>query len=73
MEEALIPAATDEMLNNYVYQVKHILFKTVDDNRQPLPAEQVAEKKKQAEDTLAQLQGADDLASEFDRLMNELS
>ncbi len=73
VEEALIPAASDEMLNNYVYQVKHILFKTVDDNRQPLPAEQVAEKKKQAEEILAQLQGADDLAAEFDRLMNELS
>ena len=73
VEEALIPAATDEMLNNYVYQVKHILIKTVDDNRQPLPAEQVAEKKKQAEEILAQLQGADDLAAEFDRLMNELS
>lgn len=71
--DAKFPTVTDEMLNNYVYQVKHILFKTVDDNRQPLPDEEVAEKKKQAEDVLAQLQGADDLAAAFDRLMNELS
>lgn len=63
------PTATDEMLNNYVYQVKHILLKTVDDNRQPLPEDQQAEKKAQAEDILAQLQAAEDLEAKFDELM----
>lgn len=70
---ATVPTVTDEMLNDYVYQVKHILFKTVDDNRQPLSDEEIAEKKKQAEDTLAQLQAADDLSAKFDELMNALS
>lgn len=70
---AAVPEVTDEMLNGYVYQVKHILFKTVDDNRQPLSDEEAAEKKQQAEDTLAQLQAADDLNARFDELMNQLS
>ena len=55
------------------YRVKHILLKTVDDNRQPLPEEEVAQKKAQAEDLLAQLQAASDLPALFDQLMNELS
>ena len=71
--DAMVPEATDEMLDNYVYQVKHILFKTVDDSRQPLPDEEVAQKKAQAEDALAQLQAAEDLPAKFDELMNELS
>lgn len=70
---AAVPEVTDEMLNGYVYQVKHILFKTVDDNRQPLSDEEAAEKKQQAEDALAQLQAADDLNARFDELMNQLS
>ncbi len=70
---AAVPAATEEMLGNYVYQVKHILLKTVDDNRQPLPDDQIAEKKKQAEDLLAQLQAADNLDAKFDELMNQFS
>ncbi len=75
--ENVLAAAThepsDEDLNGYLYRVKHILFKTVDDNRQPLADDVIAEKKAQAEDTLAQLQAADDLPALFDQLMNELS
>lgn len=71
--DALIPAPDEEALNNYVYQVKHILISTLDENRQPLPAEEVAEKKKQVEDILAQLQAAEDLPARFDELMNEFS
>ena len=59
--------------DNGIFSVKHILFKTVDDNRQPLPEDQVAEKKAQAEDLLAQLKAANDLETTFDTLMNENS
>ena len=55
------------------YRVKHILLKTVDDSRQPLPEDQIAAKKTQAEDLLAQLQSAEDLPALFDQLMNEYS
>lgn len=71
--DAVAPNATDEMLNNYAYQAKHILLKTVDDNRQPLPEDEIAKKKAQAEDILAQLQAADDLEAKFDELMNQFS
>ena len=83
--EIIAPTATDEMLNSYAYQAKHILLKTVDTNAQQelqedgsyaypaLPAETVAEKKKQAEDILAQIQAADDPIAKFDELMNEFS
>lgn len=71
--DVMVPAATDEMLSGYVYQAKHILFKTVDDNRQPLSDDEIAEKRAQAEDILAQLQAADDLEAKFDQLMNEFS
>lgn len=47
-------------------QVKHILFKTVDDSNQPLPDDQIAEIKAKAEDTLAQIRGGAD----FDSFMN---
>ena len=72
--EAAPQAPTEEELNDYIaaheiYRVKHILLKTVDDNRDPLPDDQVAEKKAQAEDLLAQLQGAEDLPAKFDELM----
>lgn len=82
---AAVPAATDEMLNNYVYQAKHILLLTVDMEGEQvqqgdgtyaypaLPAEKVAEQKKLAEDLLAQLQGAEDLPAKFDELMNQYS
>ncbi len=62
-----------EELAGYLYRVKHILFKTVDDSRQPLPDDQIAQKRAQAEEVLAQLQKADDLPALFDQLMNEHS
>ena len=71
--DVVVPTATDEMLNNYAYQAKHILLKTIDDSQQPLSDEEIAKKKKQAEDFLAQLQAADDLEAKFDELMNEYS
>ena len=71
--DVVVPTATDEMLNNYAYQAKHILLKTIDDSQQPLSDEEIAKKKKQAEDFLAQLQTADDLEAKFDELMNEYS
>lgn len=55
------------------YRVKHILLKTVDDQRQPLPDDEIAQKRAQAEDLLAQLQAADNLDEFFDQKMNELS
>ena len=54
-------------------QVKHILFKTVDDSGSPLSDEEIAAAKQKAEDTLAQLQASDDMENLFDQLMNELS
>lgn len=63
----------DYIADNSYYRVKHILLKTLDDNRQPLSDEAAAQKKTQAEDLLAQLQAAEDLPALFDQLMNELS
>lgn len=71
--DAAVPTVTDEMLNNYAYQAKHILIKTIDDSRNPLPEDEIAEKKQQAEDILAQIRGAADPAAKFDELMNEFS
>ncbi|MDE6588987.1 MAG: peptidylprolyl isomerase [Oscillospiraceae bacterium] len=71
--DAAVPTVTDEMLNNYAYQAKHILIKTIDDSRNPLPDDEIAEKKQQAEDILAQIRGAADPAAKFDELMNEFS
>lgn len=59
--------------DNGKMQVKHILFKTVDDSGNPLPDEDKAAVKQKAEDTLAQLQASDDMENLFDQLMNELS
>lgn len=82
---ALVPEADDEMLNNYVYHVKHILLLTVDMEGQPvqqedgsyaypsLDEETVAAKRAQAEDLLSQLRAADDLEAKFDELMNQYS
>lgn len=82
---AVTPTVTDEMLNRYVYQAKHILLKTVDTDAErvpqddgtygypALPAETVAEKERLAEDILAQIRAADDPAAKFDELMNEFS
>ncbi len=54
-----------------VYRVKHILLKTVDDNRQPLSDDVIAGKRTQAEDLLTQLQAVDSdgLPAKFDELM----
>ena len=76
--EALTHEPSEEELVDYitakgVYRVKHILLKTVDDSRQPLPDDQIAAKRAQAEDFLSQLQSAADLPALFDRLMNEYS
>ena len=52
----------DEYLDSLgVFAVKHILLKNTDDSNQPLPDDQIAAKKAQAEDLLSQLQGASDL------------
>ncbi|MDE6259330.1 MAG: peptidyl-prolyl cis-trans isomerase [Oscillospiraceae bacterium] len=64
----------DEYLDSLgVFAVKHILLKTTDDSNQPLPDDQIAAKKAQADDLLSQLQGASDLEAKFDELMNEYS
>lgn len=63
----MLAAATQEP--EIIYRVKHILFKTVDDNRQPLPDDEIAKKRAAAEDVLSQLQAADDLEAKFDELM----
>ena len=54
---------------------KHILLKTVDDSRQPLDDETIAEKKAQAEALLAELKNcpADELEAKFDALIEEYS
>lgn len=76
MLAALTHEPSEEELQEYIdaqgaYRVKHILLKTVDDNRQPLADDVIAEKKAQAEDLLAQLQavGAQSLEKKFDELM----
>ena len=83
--DALVPPADDELLNSYVYHVKHILLLTVDMEGQPVQQEDgsyaypplddatIAEKRALAEDLLSQLRAADDLESKFDELMNEYS
>lgn len=83
----IAPTATEEMLNNYVYQAKHILLKTVDTDAErilqddgtyaypSLSDETVAEKRQLAEDILAQLQAAEgeERLELFDELMNRYS
>lgn len=83
--EATIPQPTDEDLNNYVYQTRHILLKTVDTNGErtlqddgtyaypKLDAETVTQKKNQAEEILAQLKASDDPSTLFNDLMKEYS
>ena len=58
----------------YLY-AKHILFRTVDDDYQPLSDEEIAEKKAEAEGVLAQLRACDpaDLETLFDSLMMQYS
>jgi len=55
------------------YRAKHILLRTVDDDRQPLDEETIAQKKATADDLLAQLRAAEDPIALFDQLMNEYS
>ena len=60
--------------SGYLY-AKHILFKTVDDSRQPLPDDQIAEKRAEAEAVLAELQACtpEELETRFDSLMQQYS
>lgn len=61
--------------DNGFMHAKHILFKTVDDAMQPLDEAVVAQKKADAEATLAELQAlsSDELEAGFDKLMAEKS
>ena len=82
---ATIGTPTDDQLNSYVYQTRHILLKTVDTTATPTLQEDgtytypalddatVAEKKGLAEDILSQLNASDDHSTLFDELMNEYS
>lgn len=82
---ATIGTPTDDQLNSYVYQTRHILLKTVDTTAAPTLQEDgtytypalddatVAEKKALAEDILSQLNASDDPSTLFDELMNEYS
>ena len=60
--------------NGYLY-AKHILFRTVDDERKPLSEEEIAKKKAEAEEVLAQLRDCppEDLPEKFDSLMMQYS
>lgn len=81
MLDAVTHEPSEAELEEYIiaqglYRVKHILLKTVDDNRQPLADDQIAAKKAQAEDFLSQLQKAgegEEMLALFDQLMNEHS
>ena len=70
---------TDEELAEFAettadaMMAKHILIRTVDDNKEPLSEEEQAAAKTKAEDLLAQLRASDDPLSLFDSLMNENS
>lgn len=80
----LTSAPTQDELNQYVYQAKHILLLTVDMDGTPtvqdgayvypsLDEETIAEKKALADDLLSQLRSSDDPEALFDDLMNEYS
>ena len=83
--DALVPEATDEMINSYAYHVKHILLLTVDMEADPVaredgtygyPAlddETIAAQRAKIDDLLAQLRASDDPETLFDELMNEYS
>ena len=82
-----IPVPTEEELNNYVYQTKHILLKTVDTSGTPtltesgeyayppLDEETVAAQRALAEDILARLRAVEgeEQLKLFDELMEEYS
>ena len=65
----------DYILDHGYLYAKHILFSTLDDNRQPLDAETVAQKKADAETVLAQLKAcpAAQRPALFDSLMEQYS
>lgn len=76
VKDAVTHEPDEQELSEYlaaqkVYRVKHILLKTVDDSRQPLADDVIAQKRAQTEDLLSQLQGvgADGLEAKFDELM----
>lgn len=83
--DALVPEATDEMINSCAYHVKHILLLTVDMEGEPvqqedgtygyprLDDEAVAAQKEKIDGLLAQLRASDDPEALFDQLMNEYS
>lgn len=83
--QAMTPVPTEEDLNNYVYQARHILLLTVDMEGTPtlgddgayhypaLDDETIAEKRALAEDLLAQLRASDDPDTLFNELMNQYS
>ena len=85
MNALVNPEPTEEELNNYVYQTRHILLLTVDTEGTPVLQEDgtyaypslgedvVAEKLTLAQDILAQLRASDDPSTLFDELMNEYS
>ena len=70
---------TDEDVKTYIEEndilsAKHILLLTMDmSTRQPLADDVIAQKKATAEDILKQLQESNDLATDFDALMNQYS
>lgn len=60
--------------DNDILMAKHILLMTVDSSTlEPLEDSVIAQKKATAEDILKQLQNSNDLAADFDALMNEYS
>ncbi len=61
--------AVNKKFEEIFYKAKHILFKTVDDNMEPLSSSEISKKKKLAENTLSKLKSGVD----FDKLMKELS
>ena len=82
---ALTEVPTQDELNSYAYQAKHILLLTVDMEGTPtlqedgsyaypsLDEDTIAEKRALADDLLAQLRASDDPEALFDELMNEYS
>ena len=65
-----VPTPGEDQLNGYVYQVRHILLKTIDDQNQPLSDEEIAAQRALAEDILSQLRAAE--GEERSRLFDEL-
>ena len=83
--DALVPEATDEMINSYAYHVKHILLLTVDMEGEPvaqedgaygyppLDDETIAAQRAKIDGLLSQLRASDDPEALFDALMHEYS